>query len=676
MVSRVASLALLALVGVHGVAQYAPWAHSHMVWAAAGTPVLDILALADSYAAHNISVGAVDVDSGWATGFDTFQPDPAFFAPAGGFSAFVDALQKERSLRVILWMTSMINKDAPSFAGALTNNYFVRDATGKQFTDFGWWHGTGGLLDYSNPAARLWWEAAMVNGTLGGANSGGAIIDGWKCDGTDPYIIELLLPQGASGPLTYQDYSNFYYGHSLNFTRTRNPEALIWGRPVDGFPLALNLTAFLSYAPRYAMVSGWVGDADPDWGGLEATAINLLESAWQNYANFGSDTGGYRASSAEHLRTPEVFLRWSQLNAFLPLFENGGNDDHTPWAFDAAGGTGTAITDAYRRLVHAHVALTPYLLTVGSASLTLGISSIAPSSAPPRDFPFIIEPSDVSDWSYALGPNIISSPILFEGLDGINVTLPSAAASATLATRWGGAPSTGDGWVDFWDPSRSFPDAAHVTYAAPRVGSGAELVSAVFLRAGALVPLHVSTRLPLISGASAQWAPALTLFIADIGHGLAVDGSRRCENATTSVTLEDAGPGAAGLRANATVLVPRDGPNCDGAVLQISFEQFYRPIIINARRAGGRGQRVTLNGLSLRRASPYPASGGEPAALAWDATARGGGRYPVASGITERLADDFEVLRAGSFSAEAGETVVYVGEKEAAGGGAVVIVYE
>jgi hypothetical protein len=659
-------------------ALYAPWAHSHVVWAVAGTPAVDIISLADAYAARNISVGAVNVDSGWATGFDSFQPDPAFFGPAGGFSAFVDALQKTRSLRVIAWMTSFINVDSPNFAAALAHNYFVRDATGKQVTTLSWWHGVGGLLDYSNPAARSWWEAAMVNGTLGGGNSGGAVIDGWKCDGSDPYVIELLFPQGATGPFTYQDYSNFYYGHSLNFTRTINPEALIWGRPVDGFPLALNLTAFLAYAPKYAMVSGWVGDADPDFDGLQATAINLLESAWQGYANFGSDTGGYRGSSPAHTRTPELFLRWAQLNAFLPLFENGGNDDHTPWAFDAAGGTGTAITDAYRRLVHAHVALTPYLLSIGTASLNMGISALAPTSAPPKDFPFIIEPSDVSVWSFALGPNIFSSPVLFEGVDVINVTLPSSAASAALATRWGGAPASGDGWIDFWDPSRAFPDGALVAYAAPRTGSGDELVSAVFLRAGALVPVHVSTHLPLIAAGSERWAPALTLFLADLGRGLAADGSRRCANASTSVTLEDTGVGADGMRASASVSVHRGAPSCRQAVLRIVLSPYYRPVVIVVRRSRARGRAVSLNGRVLARVSADARDrrAGVPAALAWDATARGGGRYPLASGIAERLATRFEEELAGTFSAEDGESVVYIGEGDAADGGVVIVEYE
>jgi len=113
-------------------AAYPSWAHSHMVWASAGTPPLQILALADAYAAHNISVGAVNVDSGWATGFNSFEPTPAFFAPAGGWPAFVNALQQARSLRVILWMTSMIDHDSPNFGTALANGYFVRDGLGNQ----------------------------------------------------------------------------------------------------------------------------------------------------------------------------------------------------------------------------------------------------------------------------------------------------------------------------------------------------------------------------------------------------------------------------------------------------------------------------------------------------------------------------------------------------------------
>ena len=89
----------------------------------------------------------------------------------------------------------------------------------------------------------------------------------------------------------------------------RGPSALIWSRPVDSYPIALNISAFLRFSPPYVLFSGWVGDQDPDFAGLRDALVNIYESAWQNYTNFASDTGGYRSGS----RTSELFLRWAQV---------------------------------------------------------------------------------------------------------------------------------------------------------------------------------------------------------------------------------------------------------------------------------------------------------------------------------------------------------------------------
>lgn len=52
------------------------WAHRHWVWISAKesnqTSVLENL---DGYTSRNISVGAIDVDSGWSTGFNNFVVD-------------------------------------------------------------------------------------------------------------------------------------------------------------------------------------------------------------------------------------------------------------------------------------------------------------------------------------------------------------------------------------------------------------------------------------------------------------------------------------------------------------------------------------------------------------------------------------------------------------------------
>ena len=43
----------------------------------------------------------------------------------------------------------------------------------------------------------------------------------------------------------------------------------------------------------------------------------MLYSAWDGYANFGCDIGGYRGGS--DTKDKELFLRWAQFGAFLPL---------------------------------------------------------------------------------------------------------------------------------------------------------------------------------------------------------------------------------------------------------------------------------------------------------------------------------------------------------------------
>ena len=53
-----------------------------------------------------------------------------------------------------------------------------------------------------------------------------------------------------------------------------------------------------------------------------------------DYANFGSDIGGYRSGSGVLGRTKELLIRWAQLGAFSPLMENGGDKEHRPWEFD------------------------------------------------------------------------------------------------------------------------------------------------------------------------------------------------------------------------------------------------------------------------------------------------------------------------------------------------------
>jgi alpha-glucosidase (family GH31 glycosyl hydrolase) len=92
--------------------------------------------------------------------------------------------------------TSMVNTENPDYQMCVDNKYLVRDSRGL-VRPLQWWHGYGGLLDYSNPEAVSWWHAQMDKVLDAG-------VDGFKTDGTDPYIAEYELT-GTSTTRMFRD---------------------------------------------------------------------------------------------------------------------------------------------------------------------------------------------------------------------------------------------------------------------------------------------------------------------------------------------------------------------------------------------------------------------------------------------------------------------------------------
>ncbi len=80
------------------------------------------------------------------------------------------------------------------------------------------------------------------------------------------------------------------------------------------------------------------------------------------YGNYGCDVGGYRGNDGTKYATH--FLRSAQLNAFLPLMENGGGGEHRPWLYDEK-----EVVPVYRKFVNQHYRLSAYLLTNGANSV-------------------------------------------------------------------------------------------------------------------------------------------------------------------------------------------------------------------------------------------------------------------------------------------------------------------
>ena len=91
-------------------------------------------------------------------------------------------------------------------------------------------------------------------------------VDGFKCDGTDPYILEYTITGGALGynnqTVTYPQYAHLFYRDFLYYTRQKRSEnaatgdaGLIMSRPVDCFIDPVSKGCIV-YSPKDVMFSG------------------------------------------------------------------------------------------------------------------------------------------------------------------------------------------------------------------------------------------------------------------------------------------------------------------------------------------------------------------------------------------------------------------------------------
>ncbi len=399
------------------------WVLEHWVWENEGDQE-SALALVNGYLERDIPVGAAIIDRPWEVEVTSFEPDPARYPDMGGLVEDFHA----RGVRVFLWTVSMINENASTFEHAKNNGYLLSD--GKTVK---WWAGKGGLLDYTNPSAVTWWHGLMDRMLDLG-------IDGWKCDGTDPYILLLGNAYGMGGAVTWADYRDAYYRDFYEYTRSRmGPDRVITARPCDSY---IGLSIPFAFAPQDVNHSGWVGDQDGDFGGLRSALANMEASSRLGYSNFGSDIGGFRGPEGR-----ELFVRWTQLGALCPVMENGGGGEHRPWMYEPD------VSSLYRTYAVLHHELIPYLYSQGARSWEQGRSLMRFRPGP--------------DHQYLLGNNIFVAPFVKEGTSR-EVLLPNGR------------------WIDWLDEERVYE--GNVPH---RLEFPLERFP-VFVREGSIVPLSVS----------------------------------------------------------------------------------------------------------------------------------------------------------------------------------------
>jgi alpha-glucosidase len=229
------------------------------------------------------------------------------------------------------------------------------------------WILSGSDLRYDLPAAREWWWSKQLVLLKTG-------VDGWWNDEAE------------------QAYDEFYNMSKQQYLggRAASPKRQ-WS--ID--------RAFCPGTQHYG-AAVWTGDISSDWATFKKQPALLLNWSLAGMPYVSHDTGGFNG-----LPTPELYTRWMEEAAFIPVMRAHGtqNSARWPWAFgdDALAATTKALNLRYRMI--------PYIYTFAEAAYRTGLPLMRPL--------FLEFPDDQKTWEltdeWLLGDRVLAAPVLDEG---------------------------------------------------------------------------------------------------------------------------------------------------------------------------------------------------------------------------------------------------------------------
>ncbi|WP_329466334.1 glycoside hydrolase family 31 protein [Streptomyces sp. NBC_01431] len=313
----------------------------------------------------------------------------------------------ENGVRLVSIVDPAVKADGgnPVYESGLAAGAFVQDARGHEVRGEVW-PGECAYPDFTDPKARIWW-GGLYQERL---DQGFAGV--WH-DMNEPVSFapfgDPTLPRSARHDLDGRggDHREAHNVYGLSMARA-GYEGLRLLRP-DERPFLFTRSGWAGMQ-RYG--GTWSGDVTTGWPGLRASLSLVLGLGLCGVPYSGPDVGGFDGSPS-----PELYLRWFQLGAWLPLFRTHAAiwaGRREPWEF------GPKVLEQARAALAERERLRPYFVTLAQLARLSGAPYVRPVWwGAPGDRAL----RDCED-SFLLGDAFLVAPVLERGTVRRAVRLP------------------------------------------------------------------------------------------------------------------------------------------------------------------------------------------------------------------------------------------------------------
>ncbi|MCA6096264.1 glycosyl hydrolase [Streptomyces sp. SCA3-4] len=399
------------------------------------------------YRERGLALSAVHLDIDHYRGHRVFTVDRERFPDLPGLAA--DLRREGVRLVSIVDPAVKVEPGLEVYESGCEADAFVRDARGHRVRGEVW-PGESVFPDFTDPKVRAWWGGLYAERLVQG-------FSGVWHDMNEPVSFAAFgdptLPRSARHVLEGRggDHREAHNVYGLSMARA-GYEGLCALRPEER-PFVFSRSGWAGMQ-RYG--GTWSGDVTTGWPGLRASLALVLGLGLCGVPYSGPDVGGFTG-----FPSPELFVRWFQLGAYLPLFRthaamSAGRRE--PWEFGAEvlEHAGAALRERGRLL--------PYFVTLSHLAHRTGAPYVRPVWwRSPEDRPL----RDCED-AFLLGDSLLVAPVLERGADRRAVRLPRGRWYDTATGR----AHEGPGQVLLDAPLSRIPVLARAGSVVPVAGAG------------------------------------------------------------------------------------------------------------------------------------------------------------------------------------------------------------